>query len=155
MWHVCLYGCIEETGKYPTVELSDMPTGCKCRLLCVTGAIDVLEEFARKGMSVKKLYATSRTTEGIKLCRDLGFQEMRLTPEDDTLRFELDLEASQSPFLRKYQQSIKRREKKPRLLIIIMGRKTPVIYAGDRSPFLVRGQGGAGPLTIYTISATM
>ena len=84
----------------------------------ITGAIDVLEEFARKGMSVKKLYATSRTTEGIKLCRDLGFQEMRLTPEEDTLRFELDLEASQSPFLRKYQQSIKRREKKPRRLII-------------------------------------
>jgi len=41
-----------------------------------------------------------------------------LVPEEDTLRFELDLEASQSPFLRKYQQSIKRREKKPRRLII-------------------------------------
>ena len=84
----------------------------------ITGAMDVLEEFARKGMPVKKLYATSRTTDGIKLCRDLGFQEMQLTPEDDTIRFELDLETTQSPFLRKYQQSIKRREKKPRRLIL-------------------------------------
>lgn len=74
--------------------------------------MDVLEEFARKGMPVKKLYATSRTTEGIKLCRDLGFQEMQLTPEDKTLRFELDVETAPSPFLKKYQQSIKRREKK-------------------------------------------
>ena len=80
--------------------------------------MDVLEEFARKGMPVKKLYATSRTTDGIKLCRDLGFQEMQLTPKDDTIRFELDLETPQSPFLRKYQQSIKRRERKPRRLIL-------------------------------------
>jgi hypothetical protein len=68
-------------------------------------------------MAVKKLYATSSTTEGIKLCRDLGFKETQLTPDDDTLRFELDLETAQSPFLRKYQQSIKRREKKSRRLI--------------------------------------
>ncbi len=80
----------------------------------LTGIIDVLEDFARKGMPVRKLYATSRTTEGIKLCRDLGFKEAQIKPEDDTLRFELDLETSDSPFLKKYQQAIKRRARKVR-----------------------------------------
>jgi predicted DNA-binding transcriptional regulator AlpA len=81
----------------------------------ITGTFDVLEDFARKGMPVKKLYATSRTTEGIKLCRDLGFKETQLKPEDDTLRFELDPETSDSPFLEKYQQAIKRRARKVRI----------------------------------------
>ena len=83
----------------------------------ITGTIDVLEDFARRGMPVKKHYATSSTTEGIKLCRDIGFKETQLTPDDDTLRFELDLETTQSPFLRKHQQGIKRREKKSRRLM--------------------------------------
>jgi hypothetical protein len=74
----------------------------------------VLEDFAQNGMPVKKLYATSRTTGGIKLCRDLGFEETQLKPEDETLRFELDPETSDSPFLKKYQQAIKRRTTKAR-----------------------------------------
>src|SRR5712692_4462603 len=81
----------------------------------LTGTIDVLEGFAQKGMPVKKLYATSRTTEGIKLCRDLGFKETQLKPEDDMLHFELDLEISDSPFLKKYRQAIKRRTRKTHL----------------------------------------
>jgi predicted DNA-binding transcriptional regulator AlpA len=82
----------------------------------ITGTMDVLEDFAKSGMPVKKLYATSATTEGIKLCRDLGFKEWRLGPDDETHRFELDLETTNSPFLKRYQQAIKRRARKARRL---------------------------------------
>jgi len=75
----------------------------------ISGGIEVLEDFARKGTILKKLYGTSRTRDGIKLSKDLGFKQINPTAEeDDLLRFELDLETSKHPLLRKYHQIVKR-----------------------------------------------
>jgi hypothetical protein len=72
----------------------------------INGAIDVLEGLARKGMPVKKLYATSQTTSGIRLSRKLGFEEIS-SPGEPLIRFELDLEKSTSPLLKKYREIVK------------------------------------------------
>lgn len=79
----------------------------------ITGIADVLEGFAKKGIIVKKLYGTSRTHDGIRLARELGFKQV--TPdaeEDDLLRFELDLTTTREPLFQNYQQIVKRTKSK-------------------------------------------
>lgn len=75
----------------------------------INGGIEVLEHLARRGIIVKYLYATSRTQDGIRLCKGLGFKQV--TPafeEDDLLRFRLDLETTEHPLFKKYQRIIRR-----------------------------------------------
>ncbi|MBV9708737.1 MAG: hypothetical protein JO125_15170 [Chloroflexi bacterium] len=76
----------------------------------IAGCIHVLEDFAKRGMPVNKLYATSKTKYGIKLCRDLGFNETEFQG-DPLIRFELDLETSNSPWAEKYREVVKQYQK--------------------------------------------
>ncbi len=69
----------------------------------LSGGYEVLKEFARKGILVEKLYATSRTPDGVRLCKNSGFQEETSNNTSAVKRFWLDLESSTSPFLREYQ----------------------------------------------------
>jgi hypothetical protein len=82
----------------------------RCGFKLLRDAIQVLENFAERGMPVRKLYATSRTTDGIKLARDMGMKETKY-PNDPTLRFELDLEHTETPLVKDYQRFIKEVEK--------------------------------------------
>jgi hypothetical protein len=75
----------------------------------LTGAMETLEDLARQGMSVKKLYATSQTSDGIELSRKLGFREIAY-PNEPLIRFELDLETSKNPLLEEYQKIIRTRK---------------------------------------------
>lgn len=79
----------------------------------IRDTVTVLEEFAEQGMPVKKLYGTSERLDGIKLAQKLGMQEIRYDG-DDIIRFELDLETSDSPLLKEYRKIVK--EKKQRVL---------------------------------------
>lgn len=74
----------------------------------ITGGMQVLEDFAKRGMPVKKLFATSRTLDGIELCRKFGFKEITY-PGDPIYRFELDLEKFESPALEEYRKLAKAR----------------------------------------------
>lgn len=75
----------------------------------IGGGVETLESFARKGIIIKRLYATSRTRDGIKLSRDMGFiQVTPATEEDDLSRFELDLEKTNSPLLKKYRRIVQK-----------------------------------------------
>ncbi|MEO7022018.1 MAG: helix-turn-helix domain-containing protein [Ktedonobacteraceae bacterium] len=75
----------------------------------LSGAIEVLEHLARKGVIVENLYATSRTRDGIKLCKGLGFHQTIPTEEEDNLlRFKLDLTTTTSPLLKRYQRIVAR-----------------------------------------------
>lgn len=69
------------------------------------GALDVLEDFAARGMAVRMLYATSEKSDGIRLARKLGMKEIRY-PGDHLLRFELDLETSDLLMLNDYKQAL-------------------------------------------------
>jgi len=78
----------------------------------VSGGYEVLKNFARNGIIVEKLYATSRTPDGVRLCRDLGFQEKENNATSAVKRFWLDLEAATSPLLREYQEIVRKQRTK-------------------------------------------
>jgi hypothetical protein len=69
----------------------------------IGGGYDVLKDYAQQGTIAKKLYSVSRTPDGIKLCKNLGFREVAI-PGNPVRRFELDLETTTSPFLQEYKQ---------------------------------------------------
>lgn len=68
----------------------------------------ILEEFAEQDMPVRKLYGTSERSDGIQLARKLGMREIKYEG-DNIIRFELDLETSDSPLLTEYRRIIKER----------------------------------------------
>jgi hypothetical protein len=70
----------------------------------LSGAIHVLGEFATKGIIIDKLYATTNSPDGIKACRDLGFEEIDPNPETARKRFLLDPITSNSILLQEYRQ---------------------------------------------------
>jgi len=73
----------------------------------ISGGYEVLESFARNGIVAERLYATSRTPDGVKLCRDLGFQEKEDDATSAVKRFWLDLETTKSPLLHEYQSIVR------------------------------------------------
>src|SRR5579884_4196575 len=74
----------------------------------ISGGVEILESLAKRGIVVKKLYATSRTQDGIRLCKGMGFKQV-VPPqeEDDLLRFEPDFEATSNPLFKDYQRFAK------------------------------------------------
>lgn len=75
----------------------------------ISGTIEVLEHLARKDIIIESLYATSRTRDGIKLCKGLGFEQLvPANEEDNLLRFKLDLRTVTNPLLRRYKRIVER-----------------------------------------------
>ena len=73
--------------------------------------ISLLEDFAEQDMPIRKIYATSERTDGIRLARKLGMQETKY--EGDTIiRLELDLETSENPLLKDYRELVKQKDTK-------------------------------------------
>lgn len=78
----------------------------------ISGAIGVIENLARKNIMVSKVYATSRTHDGLKLCHDMGFTKIEPEGEEDDLsQFELDVLSSANPLFSKYQRILERKKK--------------------------------------------
>lgn len=73
----------------------------------ISGGYEVLTAFARNGIVVERLYATSRTPDGVRLCRDLEFQEKEDNATSAVKRFWLDLNTATSPLLSEYQKIIR------------------------------------------------
>lgn len=78
----------------------------------IAGCIEFLETLARKGVIIKKAYGTSRTQDGIRMSKGLGFRRIAPTNEEDNLlRFEFDPLTSTNPLLKEYQRLAKLVEK--------------------------------------------
>jgi len=71
----------------------------------IRDSLDVLQEFARRGMPVKKLLATSEKSDGISLARKLGMKEI-VYPSDNVLRYELDFENTTQGMAKEYRDFI-------------------------------------------------
>lgn len=71
--------------------------------------LEVLKDFARRGMPPRILYATSEKVDGIKLARDIGMSEIKY-PGDKLLRFEMNLQTADSPIAKAYQQYVQQIE---------------------------------------------
>ncbi len=80
-----------------------LPKSTSYGMRLLLGGYEVLKELARKGILVERLYATSRTPDGVKLCKNLGFQEEVTNNTSAVKRFWLDMEHATSPFLQEYQ----------------------------------------------------
>lgn len=71
-------------------------------LLLMRGTLRVLRDFARRGITVTWLYATSATDDGQRLANHLGMTETRY-PGEKERRYELDLLTSDTLFARQYR----------------------------------------------------
>jgi hypothetical protein len=90
---------------------SDIPKNRKYGRHLIEGGFNILEDFAKRGIVIEKLYAHSRTPDGIKLCRRMGFSEYPPIEGDTRIRFEIDLRKSTYPLLREYQRIVARYER--------------------------------------------
>lgn len=70
----------------------------------ILGVMETMREFAREGIFIKKLYAVSDTPDGVKLSRDLGFEEEPPAPNSTFRQFTFDLETSDSPYAEEYRR---------------------------------------------------
>ena len=75
------------------------------------GLIDTLKDMGKKGILIKKLYAVSDTPDGIKLSRDLGFEEYPPAPGSTFKQYILDTETAQTPFVKEYRQALEEYKK--------------------------------------------
>lgn len=91
---------------------SDIPINKKYGRHLIEGGFSVLEKFATRGISIEKAYAHSRTPDGIRLCRKMGFKEIPPAEGDNKVRFELELDVSSYPLLRNYQEIVKKYKSK-------------------------------------------
>lgn len=79
----------------------------------LVGSVHVLGELAEKGVILKKLYATSSSPDGIKVCRDFGFNE-----EDDSVpgttrkKFVMEVATSKSFILEEYHKALESQQSK-------------------------------------------
>jgi len=69
----------------------------------IRDSLEVLNDFARQGMPVRKLLATSEKSDGIEIGRKLHMQEKKY-PGDPIIRFELDMETSDSRIAVQYRK---------------------------------------------------
>ena len=70
----------------------------------LAGIIDTFEEFAKKGIIISKLYAVSDTPDGVKLSRDLGFEEKPPAAGSTFNQYILDFNTSESSFAQEYRK---------------------------------------------------
>lgn len=82
----------------------------------LAGIIDKFEDFAKKGIVISKLYAVSDTPDGVKLSRDLGFEEKPPAPGSTFNQYILDFNTSESAFAQEYRklllkQPLKKKQK--------------------------------------------
>jgi len=99
---VTIHGIFLEIG-----VRSDIPRNRKYGRRLIEGGFNVLERLAEKGIIIEKVYAHSRTPDGINLCRRIGFSETPPIDGDTRIRFELDLEKSNYPLLKSYQEIVR------------------------------------------------
>ncbi len=69
----------------------------------IAGAIKVFNNFATRGIIIKKLYTISESPDGIRIAHGLGFKDIT-QPNAPVKQFVLDIEASDSPFVQEYNE---------------------------------------------------
>ena len=63
-----------------------------------------MREYAKKGITITKIYAVSDTPNGVKLSRNLGFEEEPPASGSTFNQYVLDLETSESSFAKEYRE---------------------------------------------------
>ena len=71
----------------------------------LSGLIKTLTEMGRNGIEITKIYATSDTTDGIRILKKAGFQVVHESRKG-RLSFELDIESSNEKILTEYKDNL-------------------------------------------------
>ena len=74
-------------------------------MLLIMGLIDALTDFGEKVVNIRKIWTKSRTVSGIKICRDMGFQDFGYIDSEHIL-FMLDFETATFPSIQKYRETL-------------------------------------------------
>lgn len=75
------------------------------------GTMKRLREYAQEGIFIKKMYAVSDTPDGVKLSRDLGFEEQAPAAGSTFNQYVLDMEKSSNPFAKEYIKILKQSQR--------------------------------------------
>ena len=75
----------------------------------IAGTIRTLKGLAQREVTIKRLWAKSETPDGIKLCRDLGFEEIDVASNKLPRKFVLDVDTSNVPFLQEYKKAFQQK----------------------------------------------
>ncbi len=81
----------------------DIPKHTIYGMRLISGFFHVLVNFAHQGIKIRKLYATSDRSDGMKLCESLGFVKYPPVEGSTFNRYEIDLETSETAIARKYR----------------------------------------------------
>jgi hypothetical protein len=72
-------------------------------LRLLAGAVNVFKQLGERGVIIENIYATSRTTQGVRLARKLGMEEQEYQDEPGRYRFSLNMQTSDSLLVQEYQ----------------------------------------------------
>src|SRR5260370_4017039 len=75
-------------------------------MLLIMGLGNALVELGKKGVDIRKIWTKSRTVSGIKICREVGFEDLGYIDSEHIL-FMLDLETATFPLIQRYQEALK------------------------------------------------
>lgn len=95
----CWVGIAVKTGVYK-------PEKYGIRL--IAGAIQTIKKMGERGIYIKHLWAKSETDDGIKLCQELGFEEIDASPNKLPRKFVLDTDTTRSRHLQEYRRILKK-----------------------------------------------
>ncbi len=73
----------------------------------IGGIIEIMKDFAKRGIIIKAIYTRSSTPDGINLAKGLGFKDISSRREQNAKLFVLDFETSDSPFVKQYQDILR------------------------------------------------
>ena len=71
-------------------------------------AEDVLIGLARRGIVVNNLFARSRMPDGIRLLEDMHFKDLPASDDTDKRLFILNVETSESLFVKRYKEALQK-----------------------------------------------
>lgn len=77
----------------------------------IAGSLDVLKNFAKKGVFIKRFYTQSSTPDGIRIARGLGFDDITPFSKKSSRQFLLETETSESVFAKEYMALLKQYNK--------------------------------------------
>lgn len=72
----------------------------------IAGAVRVFRQLGERGIEITNIYATSRTSMGIRLCRKLGMKEEPVANERGRFRFSLNVQTSTSLLVDEYREGL-------------------------------------------------
>ena len=72
----------------------------------IRGMAHQFEALGERGVRIRSIYARSRTEDGIKFIRDLGFEELPYSPVHEKHLFKLDIGTATGDFIQPYKRKI-------------------------------------------------